>query len=51
MYFHFACRCRKSSVRISLPPPGYGVAGAGNAVFSVSSFMDVLEPAQQAVPA
>jgi hypothetical protein len=26
------------------PPPGYGVAGAGNAVFSVSSFMDVLEP-------
>jgi hypothetical protein len=33
------------------PPPGYGVAGAGNAVFSVSSFMDVLEPAQEAVPA
>jgi hypothetical protein len=31
------------------PPPGYGKAGAGNAVFSVSSFMDVLEPA--AVPA
>jgi hypothetical protein len=26
------------------PPPGYGRAGAGNAVFSVSSFMDVLEP-------
>jgi hypothetical protein len=26
------------------PPPGYGKAGAGNAVFSVSSFMDVLEP-------
>ena len=24
------------------PPPGYGVAGAGNAVFSVSSFMDTL---------
>jgi len=24
------------------PPPGYGEAGAGNAVFSVSSFMDVL---------
>ena len=24
------------------PPPGYGVAGAGIAVFSVSSFMDVL---------
>ena len=24
------------------PPPGYGVAGAGNAVFSVSSFMDSL---------
>jgi hypothetical protein len=26
------------------PPPGYGSAGAGNAVFSVSSFMDVLAP-------
>src|SRR6476660_686372 len=25
------------------PPPGYGVAGAGNAVFSVSSFMDTLD--------
>lgn len=25
-----------------LPPPGYGEPGAGNAVFSVSSFMDVL---------
>ncbi len=24
------------------PPPGYGAAGPGNAVFSVSSFMDVL---------
>jgi len=24
------------------PPPGYGVAGAGRAVFSVSSFMDTL---------
>ena len=24
------------------PPPGYGAAGAGNAVFSVSSLMDVL---------
>ena len=24
------------------PPPGYGEPGAGNAVFSVSSFMDVL---------
>jgi hypothetical protein len=33
------------------PPPGYGKAGAGNAVFSVSSFMDVLEPAQEAIPA
>ncbi len=33
------------------PPPGYGVAGAGNAVFSVSSFMDVLAPAGEAVPA
>jgi hypothetical protein len=26
------------------PPPGYGVAGAGRAVFSVSSFMDSLAP-------
>ena len=36
------------------PPPGYGVAGAGNAVFSVSSFMDTLAPeavtAEEAVP-
>ena len=33
------------------PPPGYGAAGAGNAVFSVSSFMDVLAPSEEAVPA
>jgi hypothetical protein len=33
------------------PPPGYGVAGAGNAVFSVSSFMDVLAPQEEGVPA
>jgi hypothetical protein len=33
------------------PPPGYGTAGAGNAVFSVSSFMDVLAPEEAAVPA
>jgi hypothetical protein len=26
------------------PPPGYGPAGAGRAVFSVSAFMDVLDP-------
>ncbi|MDQ3606898.1 MAG: radical SAM protein [Gemmatimonadota bacterium] len=26
------------------PPPGYGPPGAGHAVFSVSSFMDTLEP-------
>ena len=36
-------------------PPGYGVAGAGNAVFSVSSFMDTLDPdevtVEEAVPA
>ena len=32
------------------PPPGYGIAGAGNAVFSVSSFMDVLAPEAEAVP-
>jgi hypothetical protein len=37
------------------PPPGYGVAGPGRAVFSVSSFMDTLEPdevaSEEAVPA
>jgi hypothetical protein len=33
------------------PPPGYGTAGAGNAVFSVSSFMDVLSPEEKAVHA
>jgi hypothetical protein len=33
------------------PPPGYGKPGAGNAVFSVSSFMDVLDPSEEAVPA
>ena len=27
------------------PPPGYGPAGPGRAVFSVSSFMDTLDPA------
>jgi hypothetical protein len=31
------------------PPPGYGVPGPGRAVFSVSSFMDTLEP--ESVPA
>jgi hypothetical protein len=33
------------------PPPGYGRSGAGNAVFSVSSFMDVLEPDEEAISA
>jgi hypothetical protein len=33
------------------PPPGYGEAGAGNAVFSVSSFMDVLRPREEGVRA
>jgi hypothetical protein len=33
------------------PPPGYGAPGAGNAVFSVSSFMDVLAPDEEAVTA
>lgn len=32
------------------PPPGYGPPGAGNAVFSVSSFMDAL-PADEHEPA
>ena len=31
------------------PPPGYGVAGPGNAVFSVSSFMDTLSPGDVAL--
>ena len=31
------------------PPPGYGLPGVGQAVFSVSSFMDVL-PASPPVP-
>jgi hypothetical protein len=31
-------------------PPGYGPAGAGRAVFSVSSFMDSL-PVEESVPA
>jgi hypothetical protein len=29
------------------PPPGYGPPGAGNAVFSVSSFMDTLPPVEE----
>ena len=37
------------------PPPGYGPPGPGNAVFSVSSFMDTLDPnevpVEEAVPA
>jgi hypothetical protein len=33
------------------PPPGYGPAGAGNAVFSVSSFMDSLAPEPESAPA
>jgi len=46
---------RDALVRHGLkPPPGYGVAGAGNAVFSVSSFMDTLDheevTTEEAVP-
>jgi hypothetical protein len=33
------------------PPPGYGKPGAGNAVFSVSSFMDMLAPDEEMVSA
>jgi hypothetical protein len=33
------------------PPPGYGEPGPGNAVFSVSPFMDVLEPQGAQSPA
>ncbi|HET7274410.1 MAG TPA: radical SAM protein [Longimicrobiaceae bacterium] len=29
------------------PPPGYGPPGAGNALFSVSSFMDTLAPSEE----
>ncbi len=37
---------RESRARHNLPPiPGYGAPGLGRAVFSVSSFMDVLPPA------
>jgi len=40
---------RGTLARYSLaPPPGYGPPGAGQAVFSVSSFMDVLAPAAEA---
>ena len=39
---------------LTSPPPGYGIAGAGKAVFSVSSFMDTLAPEEvteeEAVP-
>ena len=36
---------RETLERYSLPaPPGYGKPGIGNAVFSVSSFMDVIRP-------
>jgi hypothetical protein len=33
------------------PPPGYGEPGPGQAVFSVSAFMDVLEPVAAGQPA
>jgi hypothetical protein len=37
---------RDTHRRYALPvPPGYGEAGPGRAVFSVSAFMDVLDPA------
>jgi hypothetical protein len=29
------------------PPPGSGPPGAGNALFSVSSFMDTLAPTEE----
>ncbi|MEM7233168.1 MAG: radical SAM protein, partial [Planctomycetota bacterium] len=36
---------RDTHKKYNLPtPPGYGPPGAGNAVFSVSSFMDVIDP-------
>jgi hypothetical protein len=36
---------RDTRARYKLAPPiGYGEPGLGNAVFSVSSFMDVLPP-------
>ena len=52
--------CRMSSMARGLSgdtddPPGSGVAGAANPVFSVSSFMDTLDPdevtVEEAVPA
>ena len=43
---------RDTHARHGLPaPPGYGQPGIGNAVFSVSSFMDVIAPETPSVPA
>ncbi len=42
---------RKTLEKYSLgAPPGYGRPGIGNAVFSVSSFMDVVRPASARMP-
>lgn len=35
---------------VGAAPPGYGPPGLGRAVFSVSSFMDVLDPARGVLP-
>ncbi|MAG57573.1 MAG: radical SAM protein [Planctomycetes bacterium] len=43
---------RDTHARHDLPaPPGYGEPGLGNAVFSVSSFMDVIAPGTRTLPA
>ncbi len=42
---------RDTHARHRLPvPPGYGEPGAGRAIFSVSSFMDVIDPATPVAP-
>jgi len=41
---------RDTHARFGLPtPPGYGEPGIGKAVFSVSSFMDVIAPQPEPV--
>jgi hypothetical protein len=43
---------RDTHRRYRLPvPPGYGAPGAGQAVFSVSAFMDVIDPETPVAPA
>jgi hypothetical protein len=47
----FTGRCRRETLEKHglKPPMGYSVADPGNAVFSVSSFMDTLRPEEVTV--